>query len=107
MSAAYCRHCNACLSGQVAYCENLFAQDFGGCRSDGTTSLTAADGSAVSSHFFGQSSFGTYANVVESSLVRVDPSVPLEILAPLGCGMQTGAGSVLNQLRPPPGSSIA
>ncbi|WP_328647451.1 hypothetical protein OHS58_06125 [Amycolatopsis sp. NBC_00348] len=61
----------------------------------------------MSSHFFGQSAFGTYANVVENSVIRVDPEVPLEVLAPLGCGMQTGAGSVLNELRLPAGSSIA
>jgi aryl-alcohol dehydrogenase len=45
--------------------------------------------------------------VVESSIVKIDPSVPLELMAPLGCGMQTGAGSVLNELRPSAGSSLA
>jgi len=107
LSAAYCGHCLECRAGRMAYCENLFAEDFGGRRTDGTTALSAEDGSAVSSHFFGQSAFGTYANVVENSVVRVGPEAPLEVLAPLGCGMQTGAGSVLNELRPPAGSSIA
>jgi aryl-alcohol dehydrogenase len=107
MSAAYCRTCGQCTAGRMAYCENLFAQDFGGRREDGSTSLSDADGTAISSHFFGQSAFSTYANVSESSVVKVDPAVPLEKLAPLGCGMQTGAGSVLNELKPPPGSSIA
>jgi aryl-alcohol dehydrogenase len=107
MSAAYCRHCAHCTAGRQAYCENLFAQDFGGRREDGSTSLTDTDGTVISSHFFGQSAFATRANVSESSVVRVDPAVPLEKLAPLGCGMQTGAGSVLNELRPPAGSSIA
>jgi aryl-alcohol dehydrogenase len=107
MSAAYCRHCPQCTAGRMAYCENLLAQDFGGRRVDGSTALTDASGMAISSHFFGQSAFSTRANVSESSVVRVDPAVPLERLAPLGCGMQTGAGSVLNELRPPVGSSIA
>lgn len=107
LSAAYCTHCNECRAGRMAYCENLFAEDFGGRRPDGTTALTAPDGSAVSSHFFGQSAFGTRANVVESSVIRVDPEAPLEKLAPLGCGMQTGAGAILNELRPPAGSSVA
>ena len=61
----------------------------------------------VSSHFFGQSSFSTYANVVESSLVPVDHELPLEAIAFFGCGMQTGAGAILNELRPPAGSSVA
>jgi aryl-alcohol dehydrogenase len=98
LATAYCTHCVQCRSGRGAYCENLFAQDFGGRREDGTTSLADADGDAISSHFFGQSSFGTYANVVESSLVKVPESAPLEMLAPLGCGLNTGAGSVLGPL---------
>jgi aryl-alcohol dehydrogenase len=107
LSAAYCTHCQECQAGRMAYCENLFAQDFGGRRTDGSTALTAEDETPISSHFFGQSSFGSYANVVESSLIPIAPDAPLELLAPLGCGMQTGAGSVLNELRPPAGSSLA
>jgi aryl-alcohol dehydrogenase len=107
LSAAYCTICAECVAGQMAYCENLFAQDFGGRRGDGSTALSTDDGEPISSHFFGQSSFATHANVAASSIVRVDPSVPLELMAPLGCGLQTGAGSVLNELRPPAGSSIA
>lgn len=108
MSAAYCTHCIQCRSGHVAYCENLFAEDFGGRRtSDKTTSLKTTDGEAVSSHFFGQSSFATHANVVESALIPVPAGVPLEAIAFMGCGMQTGAGSILNELRPPAGSSVA
>jgi aryl-alcohol dehydrogenase len=61
----------------MAYCENLFAQDFGGRRADGSTALSATDGSQISSHFFGQSSFGSYANVAASSLIPVPKSAPL------------------------------
>lgn len=108
MSAAYCTHCVECRSGHVAYCENLFAEDFGGRRtSDGTTALRTPNGEQISSHFFGQSAFATHANVVESSLIPVSKDVPLEAIAFLGCGMQTGAGSILNELRPPAGSSVA
>lgn len=107
LSAAYCGTCTNCRAGRMAYCENLFAQDFGGRRIDGTTALTGADGEVVSSHFFGQSAFATRADVVETAVVRVDKDVPLEVLAPLGCGMQTGAGAILNELRPRAGSSVA
>lgn len=99
LAAAYCGHCARCRAGQMAYCENLFAADFGGRRSDGSTALSK-DGEVISSHFFGQSSFATYANVVEESVVKIDDDVPLEIVAPLGCGIQTGAGTVLNELKP-------
>ncbi|MEQ3553925.1 NAD(P)-dependent alcohol dehydrogenase [Pseudonocardia nematodicida] len=107
LSAAYCTRCVQCRSGRMAYCENLFAEDFGGRRRTGGTALSTAGGEMVSSHFFGQSAFSTSANVVESSVIKVDRSAPLNMLAPLGCGMQTGAGAVLNELRPPAGSTIA
>jgi len=107
LAAAYCGHCKRCRRGQMAYCENLFAADFGGRRLDGSTAFTGADGEVLSSHFFGQSSFATYTNAVEESVVKVDPNVPLEHLGPLGCGINTGAGTVLNELRPEVGSSLA
>ncbi|MFC9935905.1 NAD(P)-dependent alcohol dehydrogenase [Glutamicibacter sp. NPDC127525] len=106
LAAAYCGHCKQCRKGEMAYCENLFAADFGGRRHDGSTSLTAADGEMVSSHFFGQSSFSTFANVVEESVVKIDKDVPLEHLGPLGCGFNTGAGTVLNELKPEIGSTL-
>lgn len=106
LAAAYCGHCTRCRLGQMAYCENLFAADFGGRRSDGSTAFSS-DGEVVSSHFFGQSSFATHTNAVEESVVKVDPDVPLEHLGPLGCGFNTGAGTVLNELRPEIGSTLA
>lgn len=106
LAAAYCGHCKRCRNGQMSYCENLFAADFGGRRLDGTSALSAEDGEVVSSHFFGQSSFGTFANVVEESVVKVDKDVPLEHLGPLGCGFNTGAGTVLNELKPEIGSTL-
>jgi aryl-alcohol dehydrogenase len=106
LAAAYCGHCTRCRRGEMAYCENLMAADFGGRRLDGTTSLSL-DGSPISSHFFGQSSFATHANVVEESVVKVPQDLPLEHLGPLGCGFNTGAGTVLNELKPEIGSSLA
>ena len=58
------------------------------------------------SSFFGQSSFGTYAIANERNVVKVDKDVNLELLGPLGCGIQTGAGTVLNQFKPKFGESI-
>lgn len=106
LSAAYCGTCKRCRAGTMAYCENLFAEDFGGRRRDGTTSLSK-NGETISSHFFGQSSFATYANVVQESVVVVPKDVPLELMGPLGCGLQTGAGAVLNELEPEAGTSLA
>lgn len=100
-----CGACEQCTSGHPAYCANFPPLNFGGARPDGSTSLTE-DGTRVSSHFFGQSSFATHANVSSRSVAKVSASMPLELLGPLGCGITTGAGTVLNVLKPGPGSSI-
>jgi aryl-alcohol dehydrogenase len=102
-----CGSCAQCMSGHPAYCVNFYAADFTGRRlGDGTAAFTDANGDPVSSHFFGQSSFSALSNVAERCVVTVPDDVPLELLGPLGCGLQTGAGAVLNVLKPGPGSSF-
>jgi aryl-alcohol dehydrogenase len=80
--------------------------NFGGAREDGSIATSDAH-SPVHDHFFGQSSFGTYALAHERNVVKVPADVPLERLGPLGCGIQTGAGAVMNALRVAPGTSFA
>lgn len=100
LTVASCGICVDCLSGNPSFCANSYEQNFAGGRPDGTTSLVDAGGHRVTSHFFGQSAFATYANVPTRSVVKVRTDVPLEVLAPLGCGVQTGAGTVLKVLEP-------
>ncbi|MGW4201369.1 NAD(P)-dependent alcohol dehydrogenase [Streptomyces sp. NPDC004726] len=106
MTYQSCGHCRPCLSGFPAYCARSFPANFGGSRLDGTNALRDGDGAEVHGHFFGQSSFATHALATERNVVKVDDDLPLELLAPLGCGLQTGAGAVLNSLRVPAGSSL-
>ncbi len=106
LGPAYCGKCRFCRRGQPTYCEFAFEQYFGGQRMDGSTAFSK-DGERISSHFFGQSSFASYTNAVENSVVVVDNDAPLEIMGPLGCGLSTGAGAVLNEMCPEPGTSIA
>jgi aryl-alcohol dehydrogenase len=107
LSFSSCGVCSSCVSGHPSYCIHLYDLDFSGTRPDGSTAFTADDGTPVSSHFFGQSSFASVSNVAERSVVKVSKDAPLELMGPLGCGIQTGAGAVLNVLRPEAGSSIA
>jgi aryl-alcohol dehydrogenase len=72
----------------------------------GTSAYTRADGSTLSGHFFGQSSFATYALTNANALVTVDPEVPLELVGVLACGITTGAGAILNTARPAAGESV-
>jgi aryl-alcohol dehydrogenase len=68
--------------------------------------FTRRNGEKVSAGFFGQSSFADHALTGVRNLVRVPESVPLHLAAPFGCGIQTGAGAVLNALRLRPGDSL-
>ncbi len=106
LSYASCGRCRPCRTGEPTYCERMWELNFRCCRADGTTALSR-EGVRVGSHFFGQSSFASHAVVSETSVVPVDTDAPIELLGPLGCGVQTGAGAVLNVLRPDPGASIA
>ena len=100
-----CGACPTCRTGRPAYCHDFFARNFGSSRPDGTTALSR-DGEAIHSHFFGQSSFATYGVATERNVVKLDRDVPFEVVAPLGCGIQTGAGAILNAMRPPAGTSV-
>jgi aryl-alcohol dehydrogenase len=101
-----CGSCIYCKSGNDPYCEAFFPLNFGGARSDGSSTLRKAD-QIIHGSFFGQSSFANFALVHERNVVKVSKDVPLEILGPMGCGIRTGAGAVINTLHPPPGASIA
>lgn len=101
-----CGHCHSCYQGDSVYCENLNVCNFSGQRDDGTTALSD-DKALVHSHFFAQSAFATYAICSERNVVSVRKDIPLELLGPLGCGIQTGAGAVINSLKVTPGSTIA
>lgn len=72
-----------------------------------TTFVTKDGGKPIFSQFFGQSSFARHTLVNKSSCVKVPKGTDLALFAPMGCGMQTGAGAVLNSLSVKPGSSIA
>jgi aryl-alcohol dehydrogenase len=109
LSYQSCGDCRPCLSGHAPYCLRAFDANFGAARLDGTNGLHRAGSSngQMHGHFFGQSSFATYSLVTERNAVRIPNDIPLELMAPLGCGLQTGAGAVLNSLQVAAGSSIA
>ena len=114
LSFSYCEDCAACKSGYPSYCHTFNDRNFGGKRPDGTAAasiITAGkDGqkkTPLHSTFFGQSSFARHTLAHKTSLVKVPPETDLALFASLGCGIQTGAGAILNTLDSKPGSSVA
>jgi aryl-alcohol dehydrogenase len=100
-----CGECAQCAKNAPSYCHDFMARNFGGVRADGTSALSR-DGKDLGGNFFGQSSFATHAIAHERNVVKVGDSAPLDLVGPLGCGVQTGAGAVLNALDCEPGSSL-
>ncbi len=101
-----CGCCRPCRSGRPTYCDHIYERNFSGCRPDGSSPLSRA-GTTIHGAFFNQSSFASYAIASERNAVKVPKSAPIELLGPLGCAVQTGAGTVMNALKAPAGSSIA
>jgi aryl-alcohol dehydrogenase len=72
---------------------------FLGDRPDGSSTLHDTQKKVVHGSFFGQSSLATYALCYDRNVIKVRKDAPLELLGPLACGIQTGAGAVFNALR--------
>jgi aryl-alcohol dehydrogenase len=106
LSYLSCGACPLCRKGRVTLCLKTWDYNFAGLRPDGSTTFKK-DGKPIHGSFFSQSSFATYALANEENTVKVPTDVPIELLGPLGCGIQTGAASVINSLHPKAGSSIA
>ena len=102
-----CGKCRLCEQGLQAYCVNMMQLNFGGTRLDGSCTLRSDDGAPLHGNFFGQSSFCNLALVNGRCLVKVPESVPLDLYAPLGCGIQTGVGAIVTALNVQPGSTVA
>ena len=102
----YCGICENCQTGRPTYCPKTQEWIFSGTGRRSAPHLSV-DGDAVNSAFMGQSSFCSHVVSTEDAVIPVRKDVPLELLGPLGCGFQTGAGAVLRSLQVPAGSSIA
>jgi aryl-alcohol dehydrogenase len=106
MSFLSCGSCPSCKKGVPTHCDVFLPSNFAGQRLDGSTTLRKGT-EVIHGSFFGQSTFASHALASERNVVRVPKDIPLEMLGPLGCGIQTGAGGVINSLKARPGSSIA
>jgi len=107
MSFPSCGKCEYCHDDHPYACDNLNTLFFDGTYNDGTKRFSQ-EGTEISS-FFGQGSFADHVIIDARNAVKADVSTDedLAYLCSLGCGVQTGAGAVLNCIKPKKGSSIA
>lgn len=107
LTYGFCGECEICRTGHPPYCYEFFDRNFSGSDVDGNHHHHDNEGKDINDNFFSQSSFATYAIAHKNNVIPVPKDAPLEILGPLGCGIQTGAGAIINTLRMKVGSSIA
>jgi aryl-alcohol dehydrogenase len=105
MSFGSCGGCIQCQGGFPGYCNDFGNINMLGMRQGG--SALRYRGAELGGHFFGQSAFATHVITTVRNVVKIAPELPLATLAPFGCGIQTGAGAVLNTLSPRAGTTIA
>ena len=99
--SVFCGDCDMCVSGRPYLCDKQGTR-----RRAGEPPRLRLDGEPV--HAFEElGSFAEQLLVHEHAVVRIDPAMPLEVAALLGCGVTTGLGAVLNTARVPAGASVA
>jgi aryl-alcohol dehydrogenase/geraniol dehydrogenase (NAD+) len=102
-----CGACPNCDSHEPAYCHQFVGLNFAGVRLEDNSSPLSKGDEKIHANFFGQSSFASLAIVRASNAVKIDKALPLELMGPLGCGIQSGAGAIMNSLKVRPGRSLA
>lgn len=102
-----CGGCPNCDSHEPAYCYQFLGLNFGGVRLEDNSSPLSKGEEKIHGNFFGQSSFSTFAITRASKAVKIDQDLPLALMGPLGCGIQTGAGAIMNSLKVRSGRSVA
>ncbi|MCC6535522.1 MAG: NAD(P)-dependent alcohol dehydrogenase [Burkholderiales bacterium] len=105
MANPSCGKCADCRAGFETYCTDAAALKHSGYRA-GCASLAFSHGNApVYGSFFQQSSFASLTLAMARNTIKVPREAPLDVLAAFPCGVNTGAGAVLNVLKPQPGDS--
>ncbi len=100
--SAYCGHCEYCVTGRMSLCLGGETR-----RAPGSTPrITRPDGSPVA-QMLNLSAFAEMMLIHEHACVRIDPDMPLDRAAILGCAVTTGAGTIFNACKVTPGETVA
>jgi alcohol dehydrogenase len=101
-----CGRCVYCATGRAALCENGAKANVAGTLLSGARRFTNEHGQACN-HHLGVSAFSRYTVAAQESLVKIDPTLPLDKAALFGCAVLTGVGAVVNTAQVVPGSAVA
>ena len=100
--SAFCGHCEFCVTGRMALCLGGDTRRAAG----EAPRLTRPDGSMVN-QMLNLSAFAEQMLIHEHACVRIDPEMPLDRAAVIGCAVTTGAGTIFNACKLVPGETVA
>jgi S-(hydroxymethyl)glutathione dehydrogenase/alcohol dehydrogenase len=100
--SAFCGHCEFCVTGRMALCPGGDTR-----RARGAPPrINGADGSTIA-QMLNLSAFAEAMLIHEHACVKIDPEMPLEKAAVIGCAVTTGAGTIFNAAKLTPGETVA
>jgi S-(hydroxymethyl)glutathione dehydrogenase/alcohol dehydrogenase len=99
--SVFCGTCPQCVTGHPNLCENTEVK-----MPPGTARRMTWKGGHMN-QAFNLSSFAEQMLVHENAMVKIDPDVPLDRAALVGCGVMTGVGAVFNAAKVEPGATVA
>ncbi|MEQ1509796.1 MAG: Zn-dependent alcohol dehydrogenase [Sphingopyxis sp.] len=100
--SAFCGHCEYCVTGRMSLC-------MGGDTRRGAGApprISRPDGTTVN-QMLNLSAFAEMMLIHEHACVRIDPEMPLDRAAIIGCAVTTGAGTIFNACKLTPGETVA
>jgi len=99
--SAFCGHCEFCVTGRMALCMGGDTR-----RGKDEASRITRDGSPVA-QMLNLSAFSEMMLIHEHACVAIDPEMPLDRAAVIGCAVTTGAGTIFNACKVTPGETVA
>jgi S-(hydroxymethyl)glutathione dehydrogenase / alcohol dehydrogenase len=100
--SVFCGTCPQCVTGHPNLCENTEVK-----LPPGVSRRLTWKGGELMNQFLNLSSFAEQMLVHENSMVKIDPDIPLDRAALVGCGVMTGVGAVFNAAKVEPGATVA
>ncbi len=100
--SAFCGHCEYCVTGRMSLCLGAETRR----ASNAAPRITRPDGSPVA-QMLNLSAFAEMMLIHEHACVRIDPEMPLDRAAVIGCAVTTGAGTIFNACKVTPGETVA
>jgi len=100
--SVFCGTCPQCVTGHPNLCETTEVK-----LPPGVSRRLTWKGGELMNQFLNLSSFAEQMLVHENSMVKIDPDIPLDRAALVGCGVMTGVGAVFNAAKVEPGATVA